>query len=231
MSTHATLKADKRTDAGKGVARRLRADARIPGVVYGQGEEATLLSLDAHDTLYLFNRISVENTIVDLEVEGEKEPIATLVREVQVHPFRPEILHVDFYRVQTGVEVEVNVPLHLHGTPVGVKASGGVLQQLENDLPIRCLPRNIPEELTLNIEDLEIGDQKTVADLELPEGTRLALDPDAPLVLVGAPRAEEELEALGPDTEVETPELVGEAEEAEAPEPGAEPAAEEPSED
>lgn len=231
MSTHATLKADKRTDAGKGVARRLRADARIPGVVYGQGEEATLLSLDAHDTLYLFNRISVENTIVDLEVEGEKEPIATLVREVQVHPFRPEILHVDFYKVQTGVEVEVNVPLHLEGTPVGVKASGGVLQQLANDLPIRCLPRNIPEELVLNIEDLEIGDQKTVGDLELPEGARLELEPDTPLVLVSAPRAEEELEALGPDTEVETPELVGEDEAAEAAEAGAEPAGEEPSED
>lgn len=214
MSTHATLKADKRTESGKGAARRLRAADKIPGVVYGQGEEALPLALDAHDTLYLFNRISVENTIVDLEVDGEKETIPTLVREVQVHPVRSEIVHVDFYKIQTGVAVEVNVPLHVEGIPVGVKHSGGVLQQVAHDLHVRCLPQDIPDALSLNIEDLEIGDQKTVADLELPEGVTLDLDPDTPLVLVSAPRSEEVLEALGPDTEEpETPELVGEDEE------------------
>ena len=221
MSTHATLKADKRTDAGKGVARKLRAQGRIPGVVYGQGGEATLLSLDAHETFNLFKKISVENTIVELEMDGQKEPVATLVREVQVHPFRPDILHVDFYTVQKGVAVEVNVPLHLHGNPSGVKNQGGVLQQLQHDLLVRTLPANIPEELTADVSHLEIGDQLTVAALSLPEGVTLDLEDDYVLALVSAPRTEEELEELEPDTaEPEMPEVVGEAEE------GGEPAAE-----
>jgi large subunit ribosomal protein L25 len=212
MSQQATLKADKRTDAGKGVARKLRAAGQIPGVVYGQGEEALLLSLNAHDTMYLFENISVENTIVELQVEGEKGGISTLVREVQVHPFRSEILHVDFYKIQKGVTLDVNVPLHVHGDAVGVRNDGGVLQQLAHDISVNTIPSNIPDELVLDVSALEIGDQLTVADLELPEGVTVDLDPDTVLVLVAAPRKVEEDEELEPDTEAPAePEIVGEA--------------------
>ena len=211
MSTQATLKAEKRTDAGKGVARKLRSAGRIPGVVYGQGDEGILLSLDALETSNLFTHISVENTIVELEVEGEKETIATLVREVQVHPFRPDILHVDFYKVQKGVEVEVNVPFHAHGTPVGVKQHGGVLQQPFHDLPIRSIPSKIPDEITHDISELDIGDQILAGDLSLPEGATLEMDPETVLVLVSAPRAVVEEEELEPDTEEPAePEVIGE---------------------
>ena len=102
------------------VGSREASDRRVDGL---------RLSVDALETSNLFNHISVENTIVDLDVTGEKKAIPTLVREVQVHPFKPDILHVDFYKIQKGVEVEVNVPLHLEGTPSGVKNHGGVLQQ------------------------------------------------------------------------------------------------------
>lgn len=210
MSMNATLKAEKRTDAGKGVARKLRAGGKIPGVVYGQGEEATLLVLDALETTNLFNKISVENTIVEIAVEGEKAAIPTLVREVQVHPFRPDILHVDFYTIQKGVELEVNVPLHLEGNPVGVKNSGGVLQVLQHDLHVKTIPSKIPDEITADISELDIGDQLTVADITLPEGVTLDLDPETPLALVAAPRAAEEDESLEPDTEEPAaPEVVG----------------------
>ena len=169
MSTNATLKAEKRTESGKGVARKLRAAGRIPGVVYGQGDDGLLLTLDALETTNLFHHISVENTIVNLDVGGEKTPIATLVREVQVHPFRPDILHVDFYKIQKGVEVEVNVPLHLTGTAKGVKQEGGVLQQLFHDLAVRTIPSKIPEEITYDVSELGINDQVLLKELELPE--------------------------------------------------------------
>lgn len=210
MSTSATLKAEKRTDSGKGVARKLRAAGQIPGVVYGQGDEGLLLTLDALETLNLFNHISVENTIVDLEVDGEKEPISTLVREVQVHPFRPDILHVDFYKIQKGVEVEVNVPLHLQGTAVGVKQEGGVIQQLYHDLPVRTIPSKIPEEIVYDISEMQINDQVLLGNLEFPEGVSVDMDPDTVLVVLNPPRAvEEEVTA-----ELEEPEVkvIGEAE-------------------
>ena len=206
MSTHATLKADKRTDSGKGVARKLRAAGQIPGVVYGQGEEATLLTLDALETLNLFNKISVENTIVDLNVEGEKKAIPTLVREVQVHPFKPQILHVDFYTIQKGVEVEVNVPLHVEGQAIGVKNEGGIFQQLQHDLHLKTIPSKIPDEIVIDISELAIGDQILAGSLELPEGVSMDLDPDTVLAQVVAPRG-------GADDEVEgDEEMEGEVE-------------------
>ena len=206
MSQIANLKAEKRTDTGKGVARKLRAGGRSPAVVYGQGEEALLLSVDSLETMNLFNHISVENTIVELDVEGEKEPIQTLVREVQLHPFRPQLIHVDFYKVQKGVEVEVTVPLHVHGDAPGVKMQGGILQQVAHDLPVRSIPSMIPGELTVDISGLEIGDQITAGELEIPEGVTLLMEDDQPVVLVSAPRPEEEKEELEEPIE---PELVG----------------------
>ena len=191
MSQTTNLNAVKRTDSGKGVARKLRAGGRAPAVVYGQGEDALLLSIDALETMNLFNHISVENTIVELRVEGEKKPIPTLVREVQLHPFKPELLHVDFYMIQEGVMVEVTVPLHVHGDAPGVKLQGGVLQQVEHDLPVRSIPSQIPEDLTVDVSQLQIGDQITAGQLELPEGVTLLLEDDQALVLVSAPRVAE----------------------------------------
>lgn len=209
MSKNATLKADKRTDAGKGVARKLRTAGQIPGVVYGQGDDGLLLTLDALETSNLFNHISVENTIVNLEVEGEKAPIPTLVREVQVHPFRPDILHVDFYKIQEGVEVEVNVPLHLLGNAKGVKEQGGILQQIYHDLHLRCIPSKIPDEITFDVTEMVIGDQVVFSDLVLPEGVTADMEPDKTIAVLTPPRQEEE--ELEADTEEPEVEVIGEA--------------------
>ena len=156
MSMQTTLKADKRSATGKGAARKLRAAGRLPAVVYGQGEEALAITLDAADTLHLFNNISVENTIIDLEVDGE-EPLSTLVRDVQVHPHRPDLVHVDFYLLQKGVRVDVEIPVHLVGTPAGVQA-GGVLQQVIHELPVSVIPSKIPESFEVDVSALEVGD-------------------------------------------------------------------------
>jgi large subunit ribosomal protein L25 len=208
---NATLSAEKRTESGKGVARKLRAAGRIPAIVYGQGEEGLSLTLDAHEADLLFHRISVDNTIVNLEVEGEDEPISTLVRDVQTHPFKSVILHIDFYRIQKGVEVEVEIPVHAEGTPVGVKDSGGVLQLVVHDLRVACIPSKIPDHIEIDVSGLDIGDVLHVSDIDLPEGVRVLIDEDRTLATVNLPRAALETEDEADEDEMDV-EVIGEAE-------------------
>lgn len=222
MATQVTLKAEAREGAGKGRARKLRAAGKLPAVVYGAKKETLPLTLDYHEAEHLFHTISVDNTIVNLEVKGKKVPVPTLIREIQTHPFRPDILHVDFLRIQTGVAVELDVPVHVHGTAVGVKESGGVLEQTIHDLPVRCLPKDIPEEVLVDVSGLDIGDSVHVDELDLPEGVEVLLDGRRTVCSVQIPSvAEVEVEE---DEEELEPELVGAAE---GEEPGEEEAAEE----
>jgi large subunit ribosomal protein L25 len=213
METQVTLKAEEREGRGKGAARKLRATGRVPAVLYGADLEALALSVDAAEATHLFQSISVENTIVDLAVEGQKKPVQTLVREVQVHPIRPQLLHIDFLRIQAGVKVDVEIPIHLIGVPAGVRAADGVLQQVIHELPVRVLPSNIPPSVEIDVTALELGDAIHVSDLDLGEDIEIQTELDQTIAAVVAPRAptleeEEELE----EGEVE---LVGEEAEGE----------------
>lgn len=201
MTLNATLKAQKREDAGKGVARKLRAAGRVPAVIYGQGEAATHLTLDAAEARYLFERISVENTIVSLEVEGDKAPVSTLIREIQVHPFRPDLLHVDFYKVQKGVTIEVQIPVHLEGTPVGVQSEGGTIQQILHEIPVRVIPSKIPDSITIDVSALAVGDSLHISDIQLPEGSEAAIDDTRTICTVVLPRGA--VSAAGEEGEAE----------------------------
>ncbi len=206
MTIHATLNAEKRDATGKGAARKLRAEGLVPAVVYGQGGDAIAVTLNAHDALRLFESISVENTLVDLTLDGES--METLVREIQVHPIRPELLHVDFYRVQKGIILDVEIPVHLTGIPVGVKSHGGVLQQVIHDLPVRTIPSLIPESVEVDVTGLDVGDSVHVGELDLPEDVEVQLDDERTVCSVIIPKglaAEEEEEEEG-----EEPELIGE---------------------
>lgn len=214
MGSQVTLKAARREESGKGVARKLRQEGKVPAVVYGAGEEALSLTLDTHDVSVLFHSISVENTIVNLEVEGHPVALPTLVREVQTHPFRPDILHVDFLRVQTGVEVELDVPLHLEGTPAGVRDEGGVLEQGIHELPVRCVPSAIPEAFVVDVSGLGIGDSLHISDVPVAEGVTILRDLELTICSVQIPSAlksddeeEEDVDAVG------EPEVIGEEEE------------------
>jgi large subunit ribosomal protein L25 len=208
MATQVTLKAESREGTGKGLARKLRASGKLPAVLYGAQKDSESIVLDYHEAEHLFHSISVDNTIINLEVKGQKTPVPTLIREIQTHPFRSAILHVDFYRIQTGVAVELDVPVHLHGTAHGVKEEGGVMEQTIHDLPIRCLPKDIPEEILVEVSELGIGDAIHVDELELPEGVEVLLDGRRTVCSVQIPSvAEVEVEE---EEELE-PELVGEA--------------------
>ncbi|MEX2530119.1 MAG: 50S ribosomal protein L25 [Gemmatimonadota bacterium] len=219
MSSQVSLKVERRDGTGKGVARKLRAAGKLPAVVYGGDAGSIAVSLDAHDTEVLFRSISVENTIVNLDVQGEAAPVPSLIRDIQTHPFRPIILHVDFLRVQTGVEVELDVRVELEGTPTGVKDQGGVLEQTVYMLPIRCVPALIPDHVIYDVSGLEIGDSVHVGELSLPEGVAVLLDQERTVCSVQHPsRAEVEDDEEEDDEE---PELVGaEEEDAEAEDEG-----------
>ena len=169
MTITKSLKASKREAAGKGAARKLRRDGRVPAVLYGKDMDAVAISLDAMEVEHLFQAISVENTIVELQIEGEKEAHQTLVREIQSHPHRYELVHVDFLRIQKDVAVDVDVPVELIGTPAGVKQHGGILEQIVHELPVRCLPSLIPEVIEVDVSGLNIDDSLHLSDLSLPE--------------------------------------------------------------
>ena len=162
------------------------------------------LSVDAREASNLFQQISVENTIIDLRVEGDGEDIQTLVREVQVASIRPDLVHIDFYRIQKGVKVEVEVPIELVGVPAGVRNDGGILEQIVHELPVRCLPDHIPASIQVDATPLQIHDSLHVADLKIPEGVDALIDPERTLCVVSAPRVEAEPAEVeeAPETEV-----------------------------
>ena len=160
-----------RHDSGKGIARKLRRAGRVPGVIYGGGEKPVPVSMEAHEALRLFQSISVENTILDLMVD-EHEAERALVREVQAHPYRTELLHVDFLRVRRGVAIEVNIPVHVIGVPVGVR-EGGILEHVVHDITVKCIPSKIPAAIEVEVTQLDTGDVLRAGDLEMPEGVKI----------------------------------------------------------
>ncbi len=172
----ASLQARRREETGKGVARRLRRAGRIPAVVYGKDMEPIPLSLDEQEAVLLFESIPVANTVLQLDIGGG-ETLRTLVREIQTHPFRPDVIHVDFMHLRRGIAVELNVPISLSGTPAGTR-SGGRLDIAVHEAHVRCTPARIPESIHADISELEIGESLRLGDLALPEDVELLSGPD-----------------------------------------------------
>lgn len=216
MTITKSLNAKKRDASGKGVARKLRQAGRVPAVLYGKDMETVALSLDTMEAEHLFAAISVENTIIELQIEGEKSSHQTLVREIQANPTRRELVHVDFLRVQKNVAVDVEVPIELEGTPVGVKSHGGILEQVVHEVPVRCLPSLIPEAIRADVSGLDLDQSLLVGDLALPEGVEVLVEPTRLVCIVATPRgAIEEEEAEPAAAEAAEPEVITQKKEAE----------------
>jgi large subunit ribosomal protein L25 len=198
MATQATLKAQSRQETGKNANRKIRAAGRIPAVIYGHGEDTRMLSVDAHELDLLFKRVHWENTLIEIDIEGEKAPVRTLVKEVQAHAHRPFIFHVDFQQIHAGEVLHVEVPVRLLGTPPGVRA-GGVLMQAVTDLQIRCTPDRIPEFIDVDVSHLEINDSVHLHEITLPEGVEAEIDADRTICSVTPPAGA--ISALAAETE------------------------------
>ena len=200
------LSASARDIGGKGVARKLRSEGRIPAVVYGHGREPQPLSINSRELDRLLDHIAAEATVIDLDIDGK--PARTLIREIQRHPFKRQILHVDFQELVAGEKISVRLPIILVGVPDGVRLDGGILDQTMRELEVEVDPSNIPNHVDIDVTKLTIGSSIHVRDITLPEGVEVLDDGDASVCVVSAPRAAveavvaEETEAVAAEPEV-----------------------------
>ena len=198
----ATLSAALRTDTGKGAARSLRREGRIPGIIYGHGRDPQPLTLDSREVEKLLSQVT-ESTVIELTLDGKAA--RTLVREVQRHPFKRHVLHIDFQELVAGESIVVRIPLRFQGTPEGVKVGGGVMDTLMRELECEVDPSNIPDHIDVDVTQLAIGHPLHVRELTLPEGVTVLDDADAAVVTVAAPKTVEETPA---EPAVAEPELI-----------------------
>jgi len=194
MANQVKLSARPRVEAGRNAVGKVRARGAIPAVIYGAKDAATNLEVDRKDVENLLSRAVGENILVDLEIrDGDKTTNRTsLIQEVQHHPVRGEIIHIDFHAVSMTEEIDAEVVLEPAGEPVGVKTFGGLLQQNMRSLPIQCLPQNLPEIIIVDVSGLNIGESLHVRDIKLPTGVVAVPDEDLTVFLVSEPTVAEE---------------------------------------
>jgi large subunit ribosomal protein L25 len=183
----ATLSGAVRDSAGKGTARKLRSAGRIPAVIYGHGRDPQPLSIDTRELEKLLSHISAENTVIDLAVGDASS--RTIIREIQRHPFKRQILHVDFQELVAGEKIIVRIPVILVGVPDGVRMDGGILDQTMRELEVEVDPANIPNHIDVDVTKMTIGSSLHVSDITLPEGVEVVGEEDASVAVVSAPRA------------------------------------------
>ena len=203
----AQLSAKARTNTGKGAARSLRSAGEIPAVIYGHAREPLSLSIPTREFEKLLEKVSAESTVIELNLSSGVS--RTLIREIQRHPFKKQILHIDFQELVAGEKVSVNVPIVLTGTPDGVRLSAGILSQVMSELTIRVDPVNIPRRIEADVTHVAIGHSLHVSDLKIPEGVEVLDEMDATVAVVSAPKVEAEPTpaAEGAETTAE-PELI-----------------------
>ena len=198
------LTADPRSERGSRPAGRLRREGKVPAVVYGLGNDPVTVSVPSRELAHILAGESGANTLINLEVDGDS--MLTLVRQIQRHPTRGDLVHVDFVRIDRDIAVSADVPLHLIGEPTGVR-DGGLLEQLVFTVTVEAMPGNIPVVFELEVSELNIGDQRRASDLTLPPDVTTQLDPDTVVALVAAPRVIVEEEVEGEEVEGEEGEV------------------------
>ena len=206
-----SFNATARDQAGKGAARTLRSKGFIPAVIYVHGRNPQALSLNARDLDKLLSHIQAESTVIEVSVGGTTSK--TLIREIQRHPIKRQILHVDFQALVAGEKVTVSIPIVLEGIPEGVRLGGGVLDQTLRELEIEVDPSSIPDHIEFDVTNMVIGDSVHVSDLKMPEGVEVLDDPETSVAVLAAPRAVIEETAATEPVEgaegVAEPEVIG----------------------
>ena len=220
MAKQVKLKAEPRPDVGRSAVRKLRARGFIPAVIYGGNDKPQPLQVSARDINAMMSQASGENVLVELEIAGEGSSRTALVQEVQHSPVDGDIRHVDFHAISMDQMIQAEVRLEPTGVPNGVKTFGGLLEQSLRTLMIECLPRDLPDRITVDVSQLNIGDSVHVRDIQFPPGVKPKVQPDLTAFSVLAPAVEEEPVVTEAEAAAAGPEVITEKkEEGEAPAP------------
>ncbi|MDH3337436.1 MAG: 50S ribosomal protein L25/general stress protein Ctc [Gammaproteobacteria bacterium] len=233
MAEKFDLIADMREDTGKGASRRLRHQGKVPAIIYGAGRPPRSLTFDHNKVLHELENESFYSSILNIKVGNKSQ--AAIVKDIQRHPSKRQILHLDLQRIVEDEEIRMNVPIHFIGADiaVGVKRDGGKVSRLRNDVEVVCLPKHLPEYLEVDISALELDEMMYLSDIKLPEGVEIPelaqeTEQNQPIVSIHIIKEvviEEEVEAEAVEGEV------AEGEEAAAPAEGEAPADERESKD
>jgi len=189
MAKRITLKAEPRNVIGRNQVRKGRHGGKTPAVLYGHGEPRAI-QLSSVEIVRVLNQVGEEATLVDLEIDSKKH--LALISEVQVHPIKDKLLHVDFHEVDPNKKMHTEVAVHEHGEPAGVKVGGGILDHIIRHVRVECLPQDLPSEIVVDVSSLEIGQSIHVRDLVVPQGVTVMGNPDLTVFAVHAPKVEEE---------------------------------------
>ena len=199
-----TLVAESRGDTGKGASRRLRKSEMVPAIVYGAKKAALSIQLKHSDVLKSSSQESFYSQILDLSIDGKVERV--VLKDMQRHPYKPFVMHMDFQRVDESAALTIRIPVHFLNEEdcIGVKQEGGVIARLMTEIEITCLPKDLPESIEVDVANLSVGDAVHLADLVLPDGVEITSitsggDGAAAIVQVAMPRMVEEEEE--PDSE------------------------------
>jgi large subunit ribosomal protein L25 len=194
MAEQIKLSAMSRTEKGKGVAKRLRREGKLPAVVYGHKTAPIALTIDSKQLLNLIVEGKSEHKLFDLSIEGNGKPIekTVMIKELQIDPLKRNFLHVDFFEVSMDEEITLSLVIKLVGEAPGVEM-GGVLQQVRREIEIKCLPSQIPDSVEIDVSALNIGDSIHLNDIQLPAGIKVLDDADLTIATVLAPTVEKEV--------------------------------------
>src|SRR6202521_801830 len=193
MKTSFELVAEFRETQGKGASRRLRHEGKVPAILYGGHSEAKALTLSHQKLLIMLDNERFYSTILSLKVGDQTQ--AAILKDVQRHPFKNAIVHVDFQRVEENEKIRVSIPLHFTGAAVspGVKSQGGLVSHMRTEVEVSCLPKDLPEFIEVDISGLSLNESIHLSQLKIPDGVTLVdlVKDDAAVVAIHSPRAEE----------------------------------------
>jgi large subunit ribosomal protein L25 len=210
------LSAHPRTQARRKGARAVRTAGRIPAVIYGKHNPPQNLEVDAKEFDLVVHHAHTEIILVDLAVKGDAAAQRlALVQDVQHHPLSGAVLHIDFHEVKPEEKVTIEVPVEAHGVPEGVKTGGGTLEHVRFRLKVRCLPKDLPEQITVDVAHLKVNQTLHIGEIAAPAGVELLGDKNIPVFAVAAPLVEEAA-ATPAEGEAKQPEMIKEKKDAAA---------------
>jgi large subunit ribosomal protein L25 len=176
------LAAQPRITSGSSAARRLRTEGQIPGVIYGQGMAPISVSVERRELRLALSGPAGSNTVLSLEVDGKSYP--AVIKDMQRHPIRRTVAHIDFLQVNMNEEITVSVPVHLVGESKAVSAEGGLVDPAVDTIEVSCTPNNMPNAFEIDVTEMQIGDVIRLADLPMPKGVTPLGDPEMPIVTI-----------------------------------------------